>query len=219
MQAQPLNTLRRSRLKIPPNNGLGNLSRLRRAVRCLFITFGAGKNLKRQKDQSVRGAGRCDEHWLDAIAIWEKAFQSLDLRKVVDDYIGIGRVPREKVLVIVLSREEGSARLYDGDNRGVECMRIVELGDVGFRNPTLLSRCREDRRPILGTRVRSLPVELCRIMGDREIDLQEAAIGDLPWIKGDLDRFRMRGRARAYRFVLRRLLGASGIALVTPMTC
>jgi hypothetical protein len=47
--------------------------------------------------QSVRGAGRCDEHWLDAIAIWEKALQSLDLRKVVDDYIGRGRVPREKV--------------------------------------------------------------------------------------------------------------------------
>ena len=46
--------------------------------------------------QSVRGAGRCDEHWLDAIAYWEKALQSLDLRKVVDDYIGIGRVPREK---------------------------------------------------------------------------------------------------------------------------
>ena len=93
------------------------------------------KDFKRQKDHSVRGAGRCDEHWLDAMAIWEKAFQSLDLRKVVDDYIGIGRVPREKVLVIVLSREEGSARFDDSDDRGVECMRIVELGDVGFRNP------------------------------------------------------------------------------------
>ena len=58
--------------------------------------------------QSVRGAGRCDEHWLDAIAIWETALQSLDRRKVVADYIGIGRVPREKVLVIALSREEGS---------------------------------------------------------------------------------------------------------------
>ena len=79
--------------------------------------------------QSVRGAGRCDEHWLDAIAIWEKALQSLDLRKVVDDYIGIGRVPREKVLVIVLRREEGSARLDDGDDRDVEHMRIVELGE------------------------------------------------------------------------------------------
>src|SRR5271165_5496858 len=124
MQAQPLNMLRRSRLKIPPNNGLGNLSRLRRAVRCLFITFGTGKNLKRQKDHSVRRAGRCDEHWLDAIAIWEKALQSLDLRKVVDDYIGIGRVPREKVLVIVLSREEGSSRFDDGDDRGVERMHI-----------------------------------------------------------------------------------------------
>jgi len=119
--------------------------------------------------QSVRGAGCRDEHWLDAIAIWEKALQSLDLRKVVDDYIGIGRVPREKVLVIVLSREEGSARLDDGDDRGVERMRIVELGDVGFRNPSLFNRCREDRRTILGTRVRSLPVELGRIMGDREI--------------------------------------------------
>ena len=65
----------------------------------------------------------------DAIAIWEKALQSLDLRKVVDDYIGIGRVPREKVLVIVLRREEGSARLDDGDDRDVEHMRIVELGE------------------------------------------------------------------------------------------
>jgi hypothetical protein len=211
VQAQPLNTLRRSRLKIPPNNGLGNLSRLRRAVQCHFVTFGTGKNLKRQKDHSVRRAGRCYEHWLDAIAIWEKALRSLDLRKVVDDYIGIGRVPREKVLVIALSREEGSARLYDGDDRGVECMRIVELGDVGLRNSSLLSRCREDRRTILGTGVRPLPVEFGRIMGDREIDLQEAAIGDLPWIEGDLDGFRMRGRARAYRFVLRRLLSASGI--------
>ena len=48
-------------------------------------------------------------------------------------------------------------------------------------------------------------------MGDREIDLQEAAIGDLPWIEGGLDGFRMRGRARAYRLVLRRLFVASGI--------
>jgi len=98
--------------------------------------------------QSVRGAGRRDEHWLDAIAIWERALQSLDLRKVVDDYVGIGRVPREKVLVIVFSREEGSARLDHGDDRGVERMRIVELGDVVFRNSSLLSRCREDRRTI-----------------------------------------------------------------------
>jgi len=35
--------------KNPPNNGLGNLSRLRRAVRCLFITFGAGKTLNGNK--------------------------------------------------------------------------------------------------------------------------------------------------------------------------
>jgi len=91
---------------------LGSKTVLRaRKVTISSLWSNAQKNTS--ADASQFESGRCDEHWLDAIAIWEKAFQSLDLRKVVDDYIGIGRVPREKVLVIDLSREEGSARLYE----------------------------------------------------------------------------------------------------------
>jgi hypothetical protein len=88
------------------------------------------KELGRRR-QSVRRAHRRDEHRLGAIGIWEEALQSRDLRQVVDDDVGVGRVPRQEILVIGLSREEGSVGLNPGDNRGVERMRLVELGDVG----------------------------------------------------------------------------------------
>ena len=52
---------------------------------------------------------------------------------------------------------------------------------------SLLGRGGKDRGAVLGADVRTLAVELGRIVGDGEIDLQQAAVGDLPGIEGDLD--------------------------------
>src|SRR5271170_7196399 len=134
---------------------------------------------------SVR-AGRRDEHRIGAIGLWKVALQLLDLRQVVDDDVGVARILRQKILMIGLGRIEGPAGLDGGDDRGVERMRLVELGDIGLGDLCLLRAGREDRRAILRAGVRPLAVELGRVMRDREIDLQDAAVADAAGIKGDL---------------------------------
>ena len=75
--------------------------------------------------------------------------------------------------MIALGAIEGLARLDGRDDRGVENVRRVELGDISLGDARLLIVRREDRRAILRAVVGTLMVELGRIMGDREIDLQE----------------------------------------------
>ncbi len=76
--------------------------------------------------------------------------------------------------MIILGRIETPAGLDLGDDRSIEHMRLVELGDIGLGNVRLLRIGREDRRAILGPDIRALAVELGRIMGDRKIDLQDS---------------------------------------------
>ena len=97
--------------------------------------------------------------------------------------------------MIVLGAIEGLARLDRGDDRRAERVGRIELRDIGLRHPRLFVVHGEDRRAVLRALVRALPVELGRIMRDREIDLQDAAVGDLARIEGDLDRFRVAGLA------------------------
>ena len=59
--------------------------------------------------------------------------------------------------------------------------------------------------------IRTLPVELGRIVGHREEDLQQPAVADLSRIVGHLHRFGMTGPAGAHHFVVGGLLLAAGI--------
>src|SRR6185312_17193684 len=70
----------------------------------------------------------------------------------------------------------------------------------------------KDRRAITRADIGALAIDLGRIMRHREIDLQDAAIGDAMRIEGDLHGFGMAGLLAAHRLVVRIVLLAAGIA-------
>ena len=114
--------------------------------------------------------------------------------------------------MMLLGGVERARRLDLGDDRSIEHVRLVQLGDVGFGNVGLLGIGRENGRAILGSAIRSLAVELGRIMGDRKLDLQNAAVADAVRVKSDADRLRVSSGAAADRLVMRCVGGPSGIA-------
>src|SRR5580700_8451350 len=109
------------------------------------------------------------------------------------------------ILMVVFGREEFLAGLDLGDDRRVERMRLVELTDIGLGDLCLFRIEGEDRRAVLGADVRALAVQFGRIVRHREINLQNAAVADLPRIIGNAYRLRVTGAARTYGFVLRGL--------------
>ena len=90
--------------------------------------------------------------------------------------------------MIILGRIEFPAGLDLGNDRSIKHVRLVELGDIGLGNAHLLGIRWEDRRAVLCPDIRPLAVELGRIMGNRKIDLQDAAVADAAGIEGDPDR-------------------------------
>ena len=80
--------------------------------------------------------------------------------------------------MILLGRIESAVRLDSGNDVGLERVRLVELGDVGPRDLHLLGVDGKNRRAVLRAGIRSLPIELGRIMRHREIDLQDVPVAD-----------------------------------------
>jgi hypothetical protein len=72
--------------------------------------------------------------------------------------------------MIVLSRIEGPAELDLCDDRSIEYVRLVQLGNIALGNARLFGIGWEDCGTILGADIRFLSVELGRIMDDRKID-------------------------------------------------
>jgi hypothetical protein len=95
--------------------------------------------------------------------------------------------------VVILGRIEFQIRLDLGNDGGIVDVRLVELGDIGLGDTRLLGAGREDRRAILDAVVRTLAVELGRIMGDREINLEDAPVADLVGVEADPDRLGVAG--------------------------
>ena len=91
-------------------------------------------------------------------------------------------------------------------------MRRVELRDVVLRDLRLLCALRKNLRAILRAAVRALTVELRRVVRDREIDLQDLAVGHLMRVEGHLHAFGVAGAARAHGFIVGVLCVAAGIA-------
>jgi hypothetical protein len=114
--------------------------------------------------------------------------------------------------MIVLGRIEGATGLDLCDNRSIEYVRLVQLGDVGLGNARLLGTGWEDCGAVLSADIRSLAMEFGRVMGDRKIDLQNPAIADAVRVEGDLDRFRVSGGVAANHFVMRGIGCTTGIA-------
>src|SRR4029078_2478410 len=92
-------------------------------------------------------------------------------------------------------------------------VRRIQPRDECPRKSCLLGGLRKDRRTIAPSDVRSLPVDLRRVMSDGEIDLEELGVADLRRIVGDPDRLGMASAFRAHRIItgiLRRAAGISG---------
>ena len=113
--------------------------------------------------------------------------------------------------MIILGAIEVPAGLDPDDDRSIEHVRLVELGDIRLGGARLFWICGEDCRAILGPDVGALAVELRRIMGDRKIDLQNVTIADAARIESDLDRFRVPGRVGGNHVVMRHSRSASGV--------
>ena len=138
-----------------------------RAIRRAWMRRGSGSRL------------RPDQHRVGPVEIRKQPLQGLDLRQVVEHDVRIGRVLRQEILMISLGADRRSCRFRWSSRSGAEGMRGIELGDIGLRHPRLFGVRREDRRAILRPLVRPLAVELGRIVGDGEEDLQDLAVADL----------------------------------------
>src|SRR4029077_4533767 len=114
-----------------------------------------------------------NEHRIGTIRFGEDAFQILDLRQVVVDDVWMTRMPREEILMIVLGAVQLPIRLALCHDGSVEDARLIELRNIGLGNTRLRRIRRKDGRAILRADIRTLAVELGRIMGDREIDLED----------------------------------------------
>ena len=162
---------------------------------------------------SIRLARLRHGHRLGAPDFREQLAHVLDLRRIVDGDVGLVGMMDRVILVIGLGRKEG--RLHGvglRHDRLLENMRGVELRDVGLGGFRLRFALRENLRAILRAAVRPLAVELRRVVRDREIDLQDLAVGHLARVEGHLHGFGVAGAARADGFVKRILLRAAGIA-------
>ena len=65
--------------------------------------------------------------------------------------------------MMCLGGNEFGCILDAGDDRGIEDFGIVELTDVGLGDLFLRFILREDGRPVLGSYIGPLPVELGRV--------------------------------------------------------
>ena len=89
------------------------------------------------------------------------------------------------VLMVGLGRIDAFERSNAGGNRALEDMGAVELRNIGPSDLALGVIDREDRRPVLRTRVWPLPIELGRVIGYRELDLQDRPVVDDARVEGD----------------------------------
>src|SRR4051794_38105356 len=148
-------------------------------------------------DHSIRHLPAGCQDRFGAVGVREKLLQRFDLRQIVGGDVRVVGVQRQEILMVVLGRVEGAGGLDPGGYRPIVDMGLIELCDVGPGYPFLLRAGREQRRPVLRADVGALAIALRRIVGDGEVDLQDAAVADPARVKGDLDRLRVTGPAGA----------------------
>src|SRR4030095_9692740 len=100
------------------------------------------------------------QRWLRNVVVGKDLLQGLYLRNVVEDNVGLVRVQRQIVLVIVFRRIERVELVDLGRDPLLVALRRMELGDVGLRHFFLLVIGEEDRRAILRADIGALAVEL-----------------------------------------------------------
>ncbi|PAV92804.1 hypothetical protein WR25_10023 [Diploscapter pachys] len=132
------------------------------------------------------------------------------------------RVPVVEALVIVLRREE--AALFDPrHDRLGKALRRPQLRDIGARHRGLPRILREDGGAIARPAVRTLPVQLGRIVRDRKIDAKQRRIADDTRIVGHANRLGMAGAlgrnliVSGGRAAAARIAGGDGLDALHPL--
>src|SRR5262250_1277416 len=115
------------------------------------------------------------------------------------------------VLMVSLSSIERLQRGDLGDDGSRKDLRLLQLRNVRLGNPLLLIVSIENDGSVLSAFIRPLTIQLCRIMGHGEEDLQQLSVGDSRRIVLKLYRFRVPGFSSADEFVLGSLGRAPGI--------
>src|SRR5882724_4476054 len=106
----------------------------------------------------------------------EYALQVLDLRQIIVGDVGVRWIVYQVVLVIALGRVKPFQVVHAGDDGAVKYTRRAQLGDIGGGDVLLRIVAVDDRGAILRARVRSLPVQLGRIVHHGEEYLQQLAV-------------------------------------------
>src|SRR2546430_10028228 len=92
------------------------------------------------------------------------------------------------VLMLGLRFPERPGWLHFGDHLPRPQARGVDVGDRVVGDPLLLVAGVEDGRPVAETDVVAHAILRCRVVYLEE-ELQKVTVGDLLWVKDDLDRF------------------------------
>src|SRR5262245_4035069 len=146
------------------------------------------------------------------VASRKDLLEVLDLGQIVDDDIRVRRMPEQEILMVGLGGVEGAQCVHPSDDGPGERLTLLELGDVGLRDPPLRFVGVEDAGSILAANIGSLAVELCGIVHDREVDLEHLTIRQLLRIEADLHRLGMPGPAPAHHLVAGRLPRSARVA-------
>src|ERR1700740_808988 len=116
------------------------------------------------------------------------------------------------ILVIGLGRIETFERNDLGYDRAGKYLRLIELRDVGLRDPLLFIIRIKDRRSVLSTFIGALTVQLRGIVRNREEYAQQFAVSDLRGIVDDLHGFGVAGVAGAHKLIFGGLSLSAGVA-------
>src|SRR4051812_45140383 len=127
-------------------------------------------------------------------------FQRFNLGTITNLNVRIFRVVQRVILMIVLSSVEALQLCNLSNDPPRKHFRIVQLRDIGIRNPLLVTDI-EDRRAIRRAYVWSLPVELRGIVGHGKEDAQQLAVGNFGGIVKHFNGLGMTGRFRRYLVV------------------
>src|SRR5215468_6096413 len=105
-------------------------------------------------------------------------------------------MPGGVILMVVLRLVERAEGHHLGHDRTIESLRVAELLDVRGRGLFLLFRRVENRRSVLRAYVRSLPVELRRVVDDGEEDLEQGSVRDFRRVEDHANRLRVTRASR-----------------------
>src|SRR5580658_10069732 len=97
------------------------------------------------------------------------------------------------------------------DNRLSEYFSRGQVLNICLSDALLFVASVKDLRAVLGPFIRTLAIQLRRIVSYREIDIQELTIGNLRRIVGDLNGFRVARGPGAHNLIMRVGLASAGV--------